>query len=88
MQNENYQKIRFIRIWKIGIPTTRKVEYPESGVAHFSATPENWIDPASIRSWTGPESIQNWIIWQAISLANRRLTGHWKSKIIGGVRIF
>ncbi len=37
--------------------TTRKVEYPESGVAHFSATPENRIDQASIRSWTGPESI-------------------------------
>ncbi len=42
------------------IHTTRKVEYPESGVAHFYATPENRIDPASIRSWSGPESIRSW----------------------------
>ncbi len=58
--------------------TTRNVGYPESGVAHFSATPEIEIDPASKRA--SPDGI----IWQAISLANRRLTGCWKSKIIGG----
>ena len=48
------------------LSTTRKVDYPKSGLAHFSAAPENRI------------------IWQTISLANRRLTGCWKSKINGG----
>ena len=62
------------------IHTTRKVEYPESGVAQFGATPVNRIDPASMRIRENPGRI----IWQAISLANRRLTGCWKLKNIGG----
>ena len=50
-----------------------QVSYQESGVAHFFATLESLIvNPGGI-------------IWQAIYLANRRLTGCWKYNIIGVV---
>ncbi len=45
---------------------------------HSSLTPPEMLDMRKRANLDG-------IIWQAISLANRRLTGCWKSKIVGGV---